>query len=81
LSKTAVAALHVEVKGMSGAGLKFPITYKDVECAKRDRTFRLAVVTNALYVKIRRIELMTGGEFLRRFNPRELSYIATPNGE
>ena len=69
--------LHVEVKGISGSLAKFPITSNEVTCARRDTKFRLAIVTQARASE-RRVQLMTGKVFLRRFELTPLAYFAKP---
>jgi hypothetical protein len=69
--------LHVEVKGVSNAGLSFPITEGEVRCAKSDSKFRLAVVTNALEPSRRKIHIFTGRQFLAKFKRRPIAHIAT----
>ncbi len=73
--------LHVEVKGVQGDLLQFPITAREVECATDDKAFRLAVVTNALNPKLRRIREFSGSDLLRRFQLRPLAFIATLSDE
>jgi len=68
--------LHIEVKGVSGIALAFPITAGEVNCAKRDKRFRLAVVTGAL-AQHRKVHLFTAGAFMRRFRLRGISFLAT----
>jgi hypothetical protein len=41
------SVLHVEVKGVSGSLVQFPITANEVRCGESDPTFRLFVVTGA----------------------------------
>lgn len=68
--------LHVEVKGISSGEQAFPITRNEVRCAIGDKSFRLAIVTHAVDAKRRRVRVLTGRSFLRRFQLRELSYVA-----
>jgi hypothetical protein len=70
------STLHVEVKGVSNGSLAFPITEGEVRCAKTDPQFRLAVVTEALTVKHRKIHLYSGQQFVRQFTRRPLAYMA-----
>jgi hypothetical protein len=58
--KNGRTTLHVEVKGISGAGIRFPITAGEVNCAARDASFRLAVVTDALNGRSRKVHIYTG---------------------
>lgn len=41
------SVLHVEVKGVSGSLVQFPITANEVKCGESDAAFRLFVVTGA----------------------------------
>jgi hypothetical protein len=68
--------LHVEVKGISGKDLQFPITRNEVNCAGRDSTFRLMVVTEARTRKAR-VHEFQGCEFKRAFRLAPLSYLAS----
>ncbi len=70
--------LHVEVKGVSGSRLKFPITSNEVACAKFDRAFHLAVVTEARSGKPL-VHLFTAKEFLKRFKLKPLAFYAEHN--
>ena len=69
--------LHVEIKGVSGSALRFPITANEVDCAHSDSSFRLAVVTEALRAK-RRVHIFTRQEFLEEFGLKPIAYIAEP---
>jgi hypothetical protein len=70
--------LHVEVKGVSGAGLQFPITANEVGCARSDSAFQLAIVTEARTRK-RHIDCFTGKQFLKRFKLHPLAFRAEQN--
>jgi hypothetical protein len=41
------SVLHVEVKGVSGSVVQFPITANEVRCGESDSAFRLFIVTGA----------------------------------
>jgi hypothetical protein len=66
---------HVELKGARGPKASFPITRNEVNIARTDPYWRLAVVTEALSPRPGLIE-WTGDEFLRDFELRPLSYMA-----
>lgn len=70
--------LHVEVKGISGSLERFPITVNEVNCARTDSKFQLAIVTEALSSK-RRVRVLTRSEFLKQFWLKPLAYIAERN--
>ena len=70
------AIANVEVKGVSGSKPSFPITWGEVQQAKTNPNFVLAVVTSAL-TKSRRVIRYSGPEFLRSFNLRPVQYQAT----
>jgi hypothetical protein len=72
---SAKETLHIEVKGVSGNELSFPITSNEVKRAQTDKLFHLAVVTTARTAP--RVKLFTAKEFLRRFNLKPLAYYAT----
>lgn len=67
--------LHVEVKGISGSLLKFPITANEIACARSDSMFRLAVVTEATTAQ-REVRIFTRKEFLKGFVLKPLAYFA-----
>ena len=67
--------IHVEVKGVSGSMLKFPITANEIACARTDSKFRLAVVVEATTPK-RKIYIFTRKEFLSGFGLTPLAYFA-----
>jgi len=67
--------IHVEVKGASGSTIRFPITNNEVECAKVDAKFRLAVVTEATK-KTRQVHLFSQREFLTGFTRTPIAYFA-----
>lgn len=67
--------LHVEVKGISGSGFKFPITANEVACAKSDSKFHLAVVSEATTPR-RKVHVFTRNEFQNGFGLKPLAYFA-----
>jgi hypothetical protein len=67
--------LHVEVKGISGGVLQFPITANEMRLASEDKAFRLFAVTHAL-TKQARLHEFKGADFLNRFSLAALSYMA-----
>jgi hypothetical protein len=67
--------LHVEVKGVSGAGLQFPITAAEVKHAQADARFRLMVVTNARNGNAQ-VHEFTGSRLTRCFRLTPLSFMA-----
>ena len=68
--------LHLEVKGVTGEKPEFPITPNEVDCARKDKEFRLVVVINALE-RIRSAIDMSGTQFLEKYNLRPVStYLA-----
>ena len=68
---------HVEVKGVKGSGLAFPITQNEVRQADEDPAHWLCVVTDALHAKKRALNWWTGDQ-LRRFDLRPVGYVASP---
>ena len=70
------SVLHVEVKGISGAELKFPITAGELNRAKEDPQFRLYAVTSARE-RSAVIHRFTGVQLVRRFRFKALSYLAS----
>jgi hypothetical protein len=67
--------LHVEVKGISGSVLRFPITANEVRCATSDSAFQLAVVTETRS-KNPRIHLFDAKAFSRSFKLSALAFYA-----
>ncbi len=67
--------LHVEVKGVSGDVLRFPITQKEVATAKSDPFCRLMVVTSAR-TRHARVHEFHGRDVKRCFALEPLSYLA-----
>ena len=61
--------LHVEVKGISGSLLKFPITAGELNRAKEDPNFRICVVTEALQ-KSAKSKMFTGAQLVKAFAMR-----------
>jgi hypothetical protein len=72
--------LHVEVKGISGALLRFPITANEVRCARADEKFRLAVVTEAITPR-RTIRVFSRKAFLDTFALSPIAYFAEARSE
>lgn len=72
--------LHVEVKGVAGDIAAFPVTAGEVRFAKgpKSKSFRLAVVTNALSKVHRCVEVITAKQFFARFALREINFMASP---
>ena len=71
---------HVEVKGTSGSLMRFPITNNEVECAKEDAKFRLALVTEATTAS-RQVHVFSQKEFLTDFTRTPIAYFAEMNRE
>ena len=67
--------LHVEVKGVSGAAIQFPITRNEVARAKSDPSFRLFVVTE-VRTKSAKVHEFKGSELHHRFDLQPISYMA-----
>ena len=67
--------MHVEVKGVSGAGLQFPITAAEVKQSERDANFRLMVVTSAR-MRDARVDEFNGDQVKRQFQLNPLTYMA-----
>jgi hypothetical protein len=65
---------HVEVKGTQGGEMRFMVTAGEVDRAKTDSQFYLALVTNALQGP--QINIWCAREFLSRFRLRPLSFMA-----
>ena len=68
--------LHVEVKGISGTEIKFPITAGELSRAKEDPRFRLYAVTEARErsAKLRRF---SGPQVISKFTFKTISYLAS----
>jgi hypothetical protein len=68
--------LHVEVKGISGQGLQFPITKQEVQVSSADPAFRLVAVTQA---RTRKAQLwqFTSRQFKKAFRLTPICYMAT----
>ena len=67
--------LHVEVKGLSGSHLKFPITANEVACARADSNFQLVVVTET-NSREERIQKFPRKVFLSHFELKPLAFFA-----
>lgn len=67
--------LHIEVKGISGLLLQFPITGAEVKKSTSDAAFRLFAVTEAR-TKRPKIHRFGGREFIKRFALTPVCYIA-----
>lgn len=67
--------LHVEVKGVTGWAVKFPITSNEVKRAAKDKAFRLMVVTQAL-TRSAEVHEFTGKQVARRFLLSPIAYYA-----
>ena len=67
--------IHLEVKGISGSALKFPITANEVACARRDSKFKLAVVTEAMTSQ-KRVHIFSRKDFLKGFKLTPFAYFA-----
>ena len=68
-------AIHVEVKGVSGSMLKFPITANEVACARTDAKFKLVVVTEATTPQ-KKVHVFARKDFLKSFGLTPLAYFA-----
>jgi hypothetical protein len=66
---------HVEVKGVSGAKVQFPITRNEVARAESDSAFRLIVVTEA-QTRNSRLHTYHGRDIASRFVLQPISYMA-----
>lgn len=75
-AKRGSRVLHVEVKGVSGTELKFPITSGELTRAKEDPNFRLYVVTRARE-KSARVRSFTGPKVIAGFTFKTISYLAS----
>ena len=67
--------LHVEVKGIAGEGVQFPVTAGEVRRAESDPAFRLFAVTEVL-TREPKFHEFTGETFLAKFDLRALAYMA-----
>ncbi len=67
--------LHLEVKGVSGSLLKFPITANEVARARSDSKFQLVVVTETT-LSTRKIHIYSRKEFLKLFDLKPFAYFA-----
>lgn len=69
--------LHIEVKGISGKGKQFIISYNEFTEAKRyPSIYRLAIVNMANSARPI-FTIYTGEEFLQQFNFKILNYVAS----
>jgi hypothetical protein len=66
---------HVEIKGISGEKVQFPITKNEVVRAETDSSFRLMVVTEARK-KRSRLHTYHGPDIASRFVLQPISYMA-----
>jgi len=71
--------LHLEVKGVSGGLMQFPITRQELGRARRDPAFWLVAVTNARK-PTRSMHEFAGTAVARLFRLQALSYMATRRG-
>ena len=67
--------LHVEVKGISGSDLRFPITANEIARARSDSKFRLTVVTKAVSGQ-RQIHAFSRKDFLKHFDFKPFAFFA-----
>jgi hypothetical protein len=67
--------LHVEVKGISGTEIKFPITAGELNRAKEDPQFRLYAVTEAR-TRSAKVRTFRGRQIAQQFTVRPISYLA-----
>ena len=67
--------LHVEVKGVSGEGIQFPITSAEVRRSEVDKQFRLMVVTSAR-MRHAKVHEFRGAQLKRMFQLSPLSFMA-----
>lgn len=74
-----VAQMHIEVKGVSGSEESFLITSNEIRCARSNKSFHLAIVTQAL-TKSAKMTVIPAKEFLSRFELRPTGYIARRKG-
>lgn len=68
--------LHVEVKGISGSEMRFPITAGELRRAKEDPRFRLYVVTEACE-RTAMVRKFNGCQVISRFRMKPISYLAS----
>jgi hypothetical protein len=71
--------LHVEVKGLSGSHLRFPVAANEVACARSDSKFQLVVVTETSS-HLERIQEFSRKDFLSHFELRPLAFFAEAKG-
>lgn len=69
------SVLHVEVKGVSGSLVQFPITANEVRCGESDPAFRLFVVTGATS-KSPVLHRFTWPEISSRFSMNPIAFMA-----
>jgi hypothetical protein len=69
------SVLHVEVKGVSGSLVQFPITAGEVRCGESDPAFRLFVVTGAT-TKSPVLHRFTWPEITARFSMNPIAFMA-----
>jgi hypothetical protein len=69
---------HIEVKGTSGSEHRFMITNSERRCMSRDGNFLLAVVTEALDPKHRKMKVFTPAQANSTFEFTPLSFVARP---
>ena len=67
--------LHVEVKGVSGSDIQFPITRAEVRQAETNSSFRLMVVTDARS-SCQQIREFKNEEIKRKFQLTPITYMA-----
>jgi hypothetical protein len=68
--------LHVEVKGVCGSAVSFPMTGNEVKRSKEDDLFRLAVVTSALVKP--KLTMISAVQFKRGYETVPVTYLARP---
>ena len=66
---------QVEVKGVSGPIPGFVLTPGELKFARKNESFRLIIVTNALDRKLRDLAIFTPKEMLARFNLEPVSFL------
>ncbi|NSW86325.1 MAG: DUF3883 domain-containing protein [Syntrophobacteraceae bacterium] len=69
---------HVEVKGIRGTSLQFPITAGERKCAEEDPQWRIFILTSALDKPTS--YQYSGQNFLKEFSFRTLQYMAKLKG-
>ena len=74
-ASNANSLLHVEVKGISGDELQFPITANELNQSKKDPNFHLFVVTKAR-TKNAVIHRFSGAALRKKFRFKPVSFIA-----